>query len=823
MRDRIIGGRTRDAMTESDDSLSKRRVSSARSLLDTQVARASAVSRAPLFPSERVAPRRRRPSDVARLIVTALAFVLLGWASSNDPPVDIRVAELFADLPGWIRTLSWVAYSGAGMIAVLLVVLSLFDGGIGRGLFRDLFWAIVTSLALGLFAAQTATGNWPDMLPEFISTEDLPPFPTLRTTLVVIVALVIGGYVNAQVKGFLRVTVAASVVAPLFLGLTTPTALLGAITLSLFSVALVRLAFGSPEGLPSIDRLQGTLEGVGVVVTELAYRDEQPGTVGVATAVASDGRPLDIKIYGIDAASQQQAERAWRSLWYRSAGPSPRSGRTEQAQHEALAVLSARDAGVNVPSIVAAGQSSNGDVLLVSIGPAGEPLDDPTDGELRDAWRELRALHTNARITHGEITSEAVRVAAGTIELVGLSKASMFPTEQQIATDIASMLATQAIASSSTRAVAAAAEIVERDVLEGALPFVQQAAMEPDLRKRLKVAGVDAESLRQALAEQLDIEVPELAAVKRVKISDVVIVFAAIIAANALVSQIANVGLDTLADELKGASVAWLVVAFLIKMASYSTAYISLKAVVVQPLPFSPTVLLQSAKSFVGLVVPSVVGAVGMNIRFLQNLGVPLALATTQGPVIGFIGFIAEVVLLVLCAWAIGRDVDAEVLTDFNAGGLLLIALLVVVVGLAIVMAIPKIRTKIVPPVRAAFTAVKEIISSPRTLGTIFGGEALDKIFGALALAATMAAFGASISFASLIFVSVGTGLLAGLAPVPGGIGVAEATMTALLTAVGIPAEQAVSIAIIHRVVTSYLPPVLGFFSLNWLTKQKYL
>jgi uncharacterized membrane protein YbhN (UPF0104 family) len=212
-----------------------------------------------------------------------------------------------------------------------------------------------------------------------------------------------------------------------------------------------------------------------------------------------------------------------------------------------------------------------------------------------------------------------------------------------------------------------------------------------------------------------------------------------------------------------------------------------------------------------------------MNIRFLQNLGVPLALATTQGPVIGFIGFIAEVVLLVLCAWAIGRDVDAEVLTDFNAGGLLLIALLVVVVGLAIVMAIPKIRTKVVPPARAAFTAVREIISSPRTLGTIFGGEALDKIFGALALAGTMAAFGASISFASLIFVSVGTGLLAGLAPVPGGIGVAEATMTALLTAVGIPAEQAVSIAIIHRVVTSYLPPVLGFFSLNWLTKQKYL
>jgi uncharacterized protein (TIRG00374 family) len=119
--------------------------------------------------------------------------------------------------------------------------------------------------------------------------------------------------------------------------------------------------------------------------------------------------------------------------------------------------------------------------------------------------------------------------------------------------------------------------------------------------------------------------------------------------------------------------------------------------------------------------------------------------------------------------------------------------------------------------------SVREIVLSPSTLGQIFAGETLNKLIGALSLAATMAAFGASLPFAAVIFVSVGTGLLAGLAPVPGGIGVAEATMSGLLTASGVPAEQAVSIAIIHRVMTAYLPPILGFFSFNWLTKQKYI
>jgi uncharacterized protein (TIRG00374 family) len=99
----------------------------------------------------------------------------------------------------------------------------------------------------------------------------------------------------------------------------------------------------------------------------------------------------------------------------------------------------------------------------------------------------------------------------------------------------------------------------------------------------------------------------------------------------------------------------------------------------------------------------------------------------------------------------------------------------------------------------------------------------MERLTGALALAATIAAFGLSAPFAAVVFVSVGVGLLAGLAPVPGGIGVAEALLTALLTAIGIPAESAFSVAITFRLVTSYLPPVLGWFSLRWLTDHGYL
>ena len=55
-------------------------------------------------------------------------------------------------------------------------------------------------------------------------------------------------------------------------------------------------------------------------------------------------------------------------------------------------------------------------------------------------------------------------------------------------------------------APSACLDIVERDVLELALPFVQEAALEPELRKRLKAADVEID--RKVLA-QLALEDPQ--------------------------------------------------------------------------------------------------------------------------------------------------------------------------------------------------------------------------------------------------------------------------------------------------------------------------
>ena len=57
----------------------------------------------------------------------------------------------------------------------------------------------------------------------------------------------------------------------------------------------------------------------------------------------------------------------------------------------------------------------------------------------------------------------------------------------------------------------------------------------------------------------------------------------------------------------------------------------------------------------------------------------------------------------------------------------------------------------------------------------------------------------------------------------PGGIGVAEAGLTAGLVAVGVPEATALAAALIHRLLTYYLPPVWGFFSLRWLGRHGFV
>jgi uncharacterized protein (TIRG00374 family) len=83
--------------------------------------------------------------------------------------------------------------------------------------------------------------------------------------------------------------------------------------------------------------------------------------------------------------------------------------------------------------------------------------------------------------------------------------------------------------------------------------------------------------------------------------------------------------------------------------------------------------------------------------------------------------------------------------------------------------------------------------------------------------------YGVHLSLAELLLVNAAASAFAGVIPVPGGVGAAEAGLTAGLMAMGVTESTAFAIAITHRLCTYYLPPFWGYLSMRWLRRKAYI
>jgi uncharacterized membrane protein YbhN (UPF0104 family) len=75
---------------------------------------------------------------------------------------------------------------------------------------------------------------------------------------------------------------------------------------------------------------------------------------------------------------------------------------------------------------------------------------------------------------------------------------------------------------------------------------------------------------------------------------------------------------------------------------------------------------------------------------------------------------------------------------------------------------------------------------------------------------------------AELLLVNAAASAFASVIPVPGGVGAAEAGLTAGLVAMGVGESPAFAIAFTHRGCTYYLPPAWDYLSLRWLRRKAY-
>ena len=767
--------------------------------------------------------RNRRTIDGVFLafgaFVVGLAAVIAESASAQDDEVEQALVTVL----GWAPALWRVALLAALVLAWAIVADSLLQRR--WALVRDLLVAFIVVVGLASLLGRLVDGDW---LPVEAHLWSRWGFPELRLAFVVAVLVVAGPELVRPVRTLAHWLVVLAAVGTVALEAASPSRALAGLALGLAAGAFVRLAFGSPAGVPRIERVRNALASLGVEIHDLRISERQ--RVGAALFVGhdTDGSPLKVRVLGRDAQDTQRLARRWSLLVYRDPPRSAPVGRLEQVEHEAVATLMASQAGVRVPEVVAVGLGPEDDALLVTRQPDIDPLelstpDQVSDDLLDDLWHQVARLHA-AGIAHGRLNASSVLVGDDGPMLVDLSAATLGAQQVQLDIDVAELLVACTVLVGPERALSKAVGAAGKDAVGSVLPYLQPAALTPHLRDLARAHEVALSDLRAAAAATTGRTAPEITPLRRIRPRDIVLMAAVIFAAYLLISQLAEIGFHTIAHELRMADLAWVIVALLLAQSTFIPSGISARGGVATPLPLLPLVVLQSALKFINLTVPSSAGRIATNLRCLQRMGAPRAEAIAGGAIDDASNTIVQIAVLLITLPLVGVDLDTSQFQGAGPDRRLLIAIAVLlVVTVVIVLAVPKLRARVVPGVRGALSGLWSVARDRRKRMEVFGGSIGAELLYALSLGATCLAYGVDLNLAQLIFINSSAALLSGIVPVPGGIGAAEAALSAGLIAMGVDQSTAFAVAITQRLSTFYLPPIWGYASLRWLSRKGYV
>lgn len=795
-----------------------------------------------LFTSAEDQPRARRATDVILLTISFVGLVFVGLVAVPEPGFSRAVTAFLGALPEALTGM-WQVLADAPTVWALVVLVAAFTRNRVK-VGRDMILAILVSIVLWLLLGRVVTGAWPEMRSLFGDVKPPPAFPSARLGVPAALLITASPHLVRPARRLGYTIIALGSIAHVALGASSTIGVSAALLSAAGAAAIVHLIVGSSAGRPSLDDVRFALADLKVDITELGAADRQDAGLFSVTARGADGSDLIVKLYGRDAHDAALVSTAWRTIWLRQAGSPVGFGRLRQVEHEALMTLLAAQAGIASDAIVTAGAAAGNDAVLV-LRRSGTPLvefgrvsagvDAPNTvfagadarPRLRELWQLLATLHDNG-IAHGELDADHLIVDHnGRLGLVNFRGATVAPTAAQLRSDDAQLFVTSIGLVGREHALAGLVEHRSVEDIEAMLPFLQPTALTADQRRMMKVLDLDLDALRAEVAEASGVDAPPVIQMRRFTLGSVMRVAMPALAVVVLLSAIAGFDLEAFLDSLQDAAWWLVVIGFVVAQLPRLTQAVSTLGSAPIPLPLGPVYALQLAISYVNLAVPTAASRIAVNVRFFQRQGVPPSTAVATGALDGVSGFIVQALLLGSLLLFTGLSLDVDLSGPAAAAVRIAWMLLAVLaVTAVVVLVVPRLRRYVVDVVR---TTIREAfgvlrgLRSPRRLAMLFGGNLASELLFALALGVIVQAFGYSLGLHELLFINLTVSLLAGLVPVPGGVGVTEGGLIFGLTSFGVPQETAFAAVMLYRLSTFYTPPIWGFFSLRWLERKRYL
>jgi uncharacterized membrane protein YbhN (UPF0104 family) len=776
-------------------------------------------------------PLTRRTNDILRVVLAAvfLAVVITSSLITRNDWVALEksLSGIVDILTPTQSNLVYLAYGIAILALPFMILIGLIVARRWQLLGAYAAAGIIAVLALSVTGNGIAAPRWhfdlSGRLHTFLSQFlDDPRWIAMLAA----VLTVSGPWLPARRRRLWWTLLLAFVPIHLVVSAVVPARSLLGLAVGWFVGALVVLVVGTPALEVPLDGAVRALARRGFAVSGLTVvHPAGPGPLVLsASAAEPDTNPFSnavVELYGSNQRSGSALRQFWRKFRLRTSETAPLQTSMRRAvQHRALMTIAVDDMGVANTTTMAVAGLDRGWTLFAHSPERGNVINEHSDGESAAlAWEALGVLHDH-QISHGDLCRTEITVDDGKALFGGFGSAEFGASDVQLQADIAQLLLTTTEIYGAEAAVHEATAVFGKDAVLTASRRLTKSAMPSRIRKSVGDAGAVMSAARDEVKRQTgadQIQAETITRFTRNQVIQLVLLVALVYVATPFISTV-----PAFFSELRTANWWWALLGLAVSALTYLGAAAALWACADGLVSFKNLAVMQVANTFAATTTPAGVGGLALSARFLQKGGLGALRATTAVALQQSVQVITHLALLIFFSFPAGASADLSHFVP-SATALYLIA------GLALgavgaFMFVPKLRrwlgTAVRPRLKEVGRDLIELAREPKRLALIVLGCAATTLGAALALWASIEAFGGHTSFVTVTVVTMIGGTLASAAPTPGGVGAVEAALIGGLAAFSVPAAIAVPSVLLYRVLTCWLPVFVGWPVMRWLTKK---
>jgi undecaprenyl-diphosphatase len=762
----------------------------------------------------------RRPRDVGCVAAAGAVLTLCSLLAQIPAinPVEVAIFEQLGKMPpasgpvwsGLLWVGSWVGIAGATAVALYLkrVRIGLQCAGAGA-----LTWVLARVMDWVL-------GNRP--VPAVLSADSalrLPgpagfAFPATHVAVAAALATIAAPYLTRGLRYLGWAVTVAVGVAEVYQG-SLPLGVFAGAFLGWGVATVSRLVWGTPGRRTSMQAVHRALEQAGLAPVEVVAVGQHllgPLTFRVTTASGETLRARAVRRMHRRAGPWYKLRRLLASV---EAQDVPRlSTAHHEAEHEAFVTLLAERAGLRTPPLVLACETKHGSPLLVHRQIEGRrlttlPPSEIADSVLDEIWAQVATL-ARARIAHHDLRAENILLdPQGRPWVLNFTFGQAGASPDRTAQDLADALVSLASLVGVERTVCSACRSLSADQLAAALVYLHPLALHRGIREQVDQGRYLFTELRETLADRIDRPIPRFRSPLRPRTVAGLLLGGS--AVYLLLPQLSS--LTQVLASLREANWWWLAAAVACGLLAIGMSAVSLLGSSQDPLPFWRTVAVQVAAAFTGRTTPGGAGFFGINIAYLERLGMRRSLAV--GVTLLSLAGTSTVAAVVCLVGVLGVGASGTLRgVSIPTGWPLLVAVASALVVAGLIIGSPFGRRQIIHPSMQVVSELWFTLRQPLRAAQLFGGAFGYLTISGLGLAASLAAFEPRFPLIVVLVVFVVGQTLGHLAPTPGGLGAVEGLLVAGLTAVGVAPTAAVAAVLTSRLLTYWLPvlPGIGMF-----------